>query len=157
MNRTTKLIIAAIVFIIFGAISLYADWFGGSARRAELKLQKAVEAELLANDIQEVSVEMDGQLARVVGTARSKSQRSKIIDIVKSARWSGGLITGCVTVVKADGLRVVELPDAPDTPFVWNAERSEEGGPVLLSGAVPDEPTRDQSVSYTHLTLPTKA
>lgn len=154
MNRTTKLIIAAIVFIIFGAISLYADWFGGSARRAELKLQKAVEAELLANDIQEVSVEMDGQLARVVGTARSKSQRSKIIDIVKSARWSGGLITGGVTVVKADGLRVVELPNAPDTPFVWNAERSEEGGPVLLSGAVPDEPTRDQLLAHAKSLFP---
>ncbi len=147
MTRKTKLWIAAVLFFVYGAITLYAGWFNGSARQAEAKLQQVVEHELAEANLTEVSVELNGQLAIISGTARSESQRKKIIDTVRSAKWSGGLISGGVTVVRADDLRVVSLPDTPITPFVWSAEKTEQG-PIIMSGMVPDEASRQAIVAH---------
>lgn len=153
MNKWTKLALAAILFLIYGAIALYSGWFEGSARRAEEKLESAVAANLNRYDIDDVDVKMEGQLAIVSGTAKSESEKDKIIRTVRSAEWSGGLISGGVTVIRADNLQVVELPDVPETPFVWTAEKDTDGS-VLLAGMIPSEAAREALMSYARARFP---
>ncbi len=147
MSNTTKLIIAMILFLIYGFIALYSGWIPGSARQVEEKLLESAHTNLLTQgDLSEAthsdqfSIEMDGQKAIINGIARSKEQRNQIVKTVKSARWSGGLIAGGVTVVDSKGLEIVPLPPEPDTPFIWVADKTHDA--LVISGMVPDESAR---------------
>lgn len=146
MTKSIKLIIAAIAFIIYGAVVLYSG-LPGNIRSAEDKLDYSANTKLSRLDPnKKVSVELNGQVATLTGVTNSEVDRKDIIKSVKSSRWGGGIIVGGVTKVRADGLKVSALPPKPLPPFRWAAEKSQDG--VTLVGMVPDETTRNEIVAY---------
>lgn len=156
MSRQTKFIWAIIIFLAYGAIAIYSGWLPGSARDTEAALDRAAQSRIQAlnkgtkgqdiasGDLDKVTVEMDGQLARISGTLPSNSARDIVISEILSAKGTGGIVSGGVTVVRADGLKVVE--PTPDTPFLWTA--TSDGKNVTISGMVPDEISRTRIVDH---------
>ena len=155
MSKSAKLIIAAIVFLIYGFVVIHSGWTG-SAKHHEDRLQASASAKLAALNLDNVRVEMDGQSARVTGMVRSRAERDRVIDAVRRARWSGGIMSGGVTVVNTDRLRVQETAATPAGPFIWTAEKTDDG-PMVLSGVVPDEVTREELLAYANEIYPAGA
>ena len=149
MSTGTKLIISAIVFLIYGGVAIYSGFLPGSAHDNEQHLQAAAEKKIAAALLGDarlsgVRVEMDGQLAKLTGTIASQDVRQSAIDLVRGSDWSGGITAGGVTVVRADNL-TVQAPTAP-APFIWAADF--DGREVILSGVVPDEISRSELITH---------
>ena len=160
MSNNTKLIIAFILFLIYGMIAIYSGWLPGSARSVEVKLYGSAQKNLANSQFlsesetgaKDIKLSMSGQKAILSGVARSNDQRKKIIKDVKTARWSGGLIAGGVTKVNARNLKVLPVATVPDAPYIWSAKK--EDGPVVLTGMVPDEQTRDALIAHGNAIFP---
>jgi len=152
MSKSTKLIIAAVLFLIYGFIAIYSGFIGGGAERAEAKLQSATQSQLEKFNSPELSVEMNGQHATITGIAGNSEDRMSIIEAVRSARWSGGLVSGGVTVVDAANLKIAAPRDKPVGPFIWTADKQHTV--VELTGLVPSEIIRKDLVSHAQTLFP---
>lgn len=97
----------------------------------ERALKARVEAALDRAGVRNVSVEMDGQTARLYGVAENDEARIDAVEAALAAAGPGGPWAGGVTRVDAANLRV----GRPVSPYSWRIVRRENG--VAMSGSVP--------------------
>jgi len=144
MSTSSKLMVAAILFVLYGGVAIYSGLLPGSASQHERQLQARATARLGAAGFTGVEVSMDGQAARLRGTVPSEGFRDRAIETVRNAAGAGGIARGGVTVVHADDLLVVD--PAPPAPFIWSATR--DGGDLTLAGLVPSDVVRRAVIDH---------
>lgn len=118
---------AAIIVALVGLLGMHA----ASARGIERTLKARVEQALAAAGAGAISVEMNGQQARLIGAAPNDAARQAAIDAAFKAAGPGGAWAGGVTGVDAQDLIV----GAPVSPYTWRAIR--RGNAVTLVGYAP--------------------
>ncbi|MEL6567345.1 MAG: OmpA family protein [Pseudomonadota bacterium] len=128
---TLLAILGALGLLALGAWS-YLD-FPERAKAYETTLGEAVTQRLESQGIDWVTVEMDGQTARLSGASGGEENEARAIATALSTLGEGGPVFGAVTSVETDF-------DAVETvsPFTWRATRN-AGGEVILDGYVPGE------------------
>ncbi|MGE0044999.1 MAG: OmpA family protein [Hyphomonadaceae bacterium] len=122
----TGLAMAGAVALI-GAFGLHPSSVWG----VEQGLGAKVETALTRAGISNVTVDMDGQTARLSGGVSNNEVRARAIDVALRAIGPGGAWAGGVTRVDAEDL----VSGAPISPFAWRAVRQGRG--VVLSGHAP--------------------
>jgi len=124
------------VLALLGLIALGA-WsylhFPDRAKGFEDKIGAAVADTLASEGLGWVSVEMDGQTARLSGAAGGADDEVRAIEAALASLGQGGPVFGAVVAVETefDALATV-------SPFVWRATRTADGD-VILTGHVPSE------------------
>ncbi|MEO0612094.1 MAG: OmpA family protein [Pseudomonadota bacterium] len=138
MSTSSKLMVAAIVFLLYGGVAIYSGLLPGAAKQHERQLQARAIAQLDDAGLTGIEVSMDGQAAYLRGEVPSAGFRARAIEAVRKAAGGGGVAGGGVTVVRADDLVIVD--PAPPAPFIWSATR--DAGRLTLAGLVPSDVVR---------------
>ncbi|MCA8902940.1 MAG: OmpA family protein [Hyphomonas sp.] len=130
---------------------LVAGWWGlyqspQTPAKLEAQLQREANDALATAGYDWARVEMRGQRAVLRGPAPSEDAVTGAAETVLASSWSGGVLSGGVTIVEA----AVD-PGEPVSPFVWRAERLPDGA-WILSGNVPSRRIAEQleSVARVH-------
>lgn len=118
---------AAFATMLVGLFGPHGASLGGVPRELQTRVEQALEAQSVRN----VSVEMDGQTAHLIGASPSEEGRLLAIQTALTAAGPGGAWAGGVSAVESADLVV----GAPVSPYTWRIAR--RGNQLTLSGHAP--------------------
>ncbi len=129
-----KLAVAAVLVALLALWNIHTDWglAGGSAVRAEAKLQESAQQRLTGVGADWARLAMDGQVAVVSGLAPREEDLIVARGAVRQAAWTGGLLLGGVTRVRSEQARVWAERQGP---YPWSAELDRSR--ITLTGSAP--------------------
>lgn len=129
-----KIAVAALVVAVLALWNIHTPWglAGGSAARAEAKLEESARQRLLGVGADWAQVTMDGQAAVIRGLAPTEEDLFAARGAVRQASWSGGLLIGGVTRVRSDEARVWA---AREGAYPWGAVL--DLNRITLTGSAP--------------------
>jgi OOP family OmpA-OmpF porin len=105
--------------------------FPSLAKGYEAALQSRVETALDRENMDWVSVEMDGQTVFLTGASASPTEHARAEQVALSAAGHGGALLGGVTAVETEFDSIILA-----SPFTWRATHTPEGN-IVMSGYVP--------------------
>jgi len=141
-----------ILAIVSGLLSYFGPW-NAKARSAEMG--QSINQALSSAGYSDLKAEMSGNVATIVGTAKSKAEAAAAVTIAQNAKCPTcpDKEAGKRWHVVENGTNITKVVVPTQSPYVFNATKTEEGG-IVLDGYVRDDDERQKVLAEANRLFP---